>query len=236
MLGYCGTGVLFFLCLCLLRNTSFPLCSKWYTCLCVCLCACLGLHRCLCLRHCALLNYLFPIVWQVTHVVFWINLSDQPGSIHCSPAVKISKRNNGKEYNFKTGGKWEFLATCKCRGRLLADCAPPWPPPWARFPLLREPRSPRIGGRAGGPTPMLEVILMFGASLCLQFVCFTLQYFIIAIFYLIGFFLKGLSTPRNVRYSSENERQWKNQGLKYFMTDPNVWCFLKLPYSSPVGQ
>ena len=63
------------------------------------LCLSLGLHRCLCLClcHCALLNYLFPIVWQVAHMVFWVYLPDQPGSIHCCPEVKISKRNNGKE-------------------------------------------------------------------------------------------------------------------------------------------
>ena len=225
MLGYCGTGVLFFLCLCLLRNTSFPLCSKWYTCLCVCLCACLGLHRCLCLRHCALLNYLFPIVWQVTHVVFWINLSDQPGSIHCSPAVKLRLKEQWQGIQLKIGGKWEFWATCKCRGHLLADCVPPWPPPWARFPLLREPRSPRIGGRAGGPTPMLEVILMFGTSLCLQFVCFTVQYFNPEIFYLIWFFLKGLSTPCNVRHSSENETYWMILRLNAFYDWPQYMLF-----------
>ena len=57
---------------------------------------------------------------------------------------------------------------------------------------------------------MLEVILMFGTSLCLQFVCFTLQYFTIAIFYLIGFFLKGLSTPRNVRHSPGKEGYREN--------------------------
>ena len=121
------------------------------------LCLSLGLHRCLCLClcHCALLNYLFPIVWQVTHMVFWVNLPNQPGSIHRCPEVKISKRSNGKEYNFKTGGKWElFLATCRCRGPLLADCVPPWPRPWAHFPPLWDSRPPRIGGRAGEPTPM----------------------------------------------------------------------------------